>query len=82
MKYIITFLIVATITAICVGFYIKSFDPKTGEIVIGLSIMFGSFIVMPLFIYHRWKNKKVQDYMLTRENIEKMREFNDGKKKL
>jgi hypothetical protein len=34
---------------------------------------------MPIFIFRRWKNKDVKDYMLTKENIEKMRDFNDSK---
>lgn len=36
-------------------------------------------LLMPLFIYHRWKDKKVKDYMLTEENILKMKAFNDSK---
>jgi hypothetical protein len=35
---------------------------------------------MPVFIYHRWKNKNVKDYMLTKENIEKMQDFQKDKK--
>ena len=31
------------------------------------------FIWMPLFIYHRWKNRSIQDYMLTKENIDRMK---------
>ena len=61
------------------GFYVKSFDEATGDIIIGLSILAGTFVLMPLFIYHRWKNRKVKDYMLTRENIEKMRDFQNDK---
>ena len=37
------------------------------------------FIVMPLFIYNRWKNKDIKDYMLTEESIKKMRAFNNSK---
>ena len=32
------------------------------------------FIVFPLFSYYRWKGKNLKDYMITKENIEKMRE--------
>ena len=63
------------------GFYIKPEDPETGNLFIGLSIVLGFFVVMPLFIYHRWKNRSVKDYMLTKESIEKMREFNNSKDK-
>ena len=63
-----------------VGFYVRTSEQATGDIVIGLSILTGTFILMPLFIYHRWKNRKVKDYMLTKENIEKMRDFQNDKK--
>jgi hypothetical protein len=35
---------------------------------------------MPLFIYHRWKNRSVKDYMLTKENIKKMQDYQKDKK--
>ena len=38
-----------------------------------------SGIVFPLFSYYRWKDKKMADYMLTAENLDKMREHNDAK---
>jgi len=37
----------------------------------GVAGMF--FIVFPLFSYHRWKDKNIKDYMLTKENLDKMR---------
>ena len=51
-----------------------------GDKWVGIAILTASFILMPLFIYHRWKNKKVKDYMLTEENLKKMRNFNSDKK--
>lgn len=51
----------------------------TGHKYIGLGVVLGFFIVMPLFIYHRWKDRKVADYMLTKEAIEKMQAYNNSK---
>ncbi len=48
---------------------------------IGFAIVGGFFVLMPTFIYHRWKDKKVDDYMLTKENIMKMKEYNDSKER-
>lgn len=79
MKYFLTILFISVLVALSVGFYVQGHDEAKGNVVIGLSLMAGFFILMPLFIYHRWKNKDVKDYMLTRENIEKMNDF--GKKK-
>ena len=79
MKLLLKTLLLIDIIGLCIGFYIKSENLAQGELIIGLSLVLGFFIVMPLFIYHRWKNKNVKDYMLSKENILKMREFNDSK---
>ena len=81
MKFSIILLFVVSILGGSIGFYIKSDDPQNGNLFIGLSLVLGFFVVMPLFLYHRWKNRNVKDYMLTKESIEKMREFNDSKDK-
>jgi membrane protein YdbS with pleckstrin-like domain len=81
MRLSIILLFVISIIGASIGFYIKPEDPETGNLFIGLSIVLGFFVVMPLFIYHRWKNRSVKDYMLTKESIEKMREFNNSKDK-
>jgi len=79
MKYLIILLFFISLIGGSIGFYIKAEDPENGHLFIGLSIVLGFFVVMPLFIFHRWKNRSVKDYMLTRESIEKMREFNNSK---
>ena len=59
--------------AFVAGFVIKADYHALGERIIGISVLFSAFIFMPLFIYHRWKDKKLEDYTLTTENIEKMK---------
>lgn len=80
MKYFITILFIAVLIALGSGFYIKSGDEATGKLIIGLTLMVGFFILMPLFIYHRWKNRSVKDYMLNKENIKKMQDYQKNKK--
>jgi len=80
MKYFLTLLLLAVISGLCAGFYIKSENEETGQLIIGTSIMVGIFILMPIFIYHRWKDRSVKDYMLTKENIEKMQNYQKDKK--
>lgn len=46
------------------GVYLKYQDHPKGEIVIGLSILFLSFILMPLFIFYRFRNGKYKKYVL------------------
>ncbi|SEL24480.1 hypothetical protein SAMN04487910_2141 [Aquimarina amphilecti] len=81
MKYAIRILFTAVVALVAIGYYYKnSGDHLTGDKWVGLGILGASFILMPLFIYHRWKDKKVKDYMLTEDNIKKMRDFNNKEK--
>jgi len=71
MKYLIIFLFIASFGSIITGYVIANeFSPKF----IGFGVLCLFLVVIPLFIYHRWKDRKVKDYMLTEENLKKMRE--------
>jgi|TARA_B100001063_G_C16257796_1_gene308481 flagellar biosynthesis protein FliP len=82
MKHLIKFLLFISFIGLCLGFYIKDENTVSGDYLIGLSLMLLMFIIMPLFIYNRWKNKDIKDYMLTEESIKKMRAFNNSKDNL
>jgi ABC-type antimicrobial peptide transport system permease subunit len=77
MKRLIWFLFITTLVSMFIGLIVELpySDKLVGFGVIGLCA-----VVFPLFSYYRWKDKKMADYMLTPENLEKMREFNDSKK--
>lgn len=79
MKHLLQLFVLISIVGICYGFYLKPENTYQGDLYIGLSLVLLIFITMPIFIYRRWKNKDVKDYMLTKENIKKMRDFNDSK---
>jgi hypothetical protein len=49
-------------------------DVDYTEKLIGFGVLGLFLIVFPLFSYYRWKGKDVKDYMLTKENLDKMRE--------
>ena len=77
MKHLIWFLFITTMVSMLIGLIVElpCSDKLVGFGVIGLCT-----VVFPLFSYYRWKDKKMADYMLTAENLEKMREYNDSKK--
>ena len=89
MKYLIWILFIASVGSIFLGFAIPDSDTtdalkKANEIaisekLIGFGIVGLCGIVFPLFAYYRWKDKKASDYMLNKENIEKMRAYNNKK---
>lgn len=80
MKYILTLLFLIALSFVLYGYYIGEDDLVVKYRFIGLGIVVFFFVWMPIFIYHRWKNKKVKDYMLNKENIEKMRDYSKKKK--
>ena len=90
MKYLIWSLFIITIVSIFLGLSIpdsstvnlaqKTIENDISNKLIGFGVIGLCAVVFPLFSYYRWKDKKMADYMLTAENLEKMREYNDSKK--
>jgi uncharacterized membrane protein YgaE (UPF0421/DUF939 family) len=74
MKYIIWSFFIISVALITGGYFL---EVNYTETLIGAGVAVLFVIVFPLFSYHRWKNKKLKDYMITKENIEKMRRFNN-----
>jgi len=70
MKYIIALLFIASAGSIITGYVI---DADYSNKMIGFGVVGLFVIVFPLFSYYRWKDKKLKDYMITKENLEKMR---------
>ena len=69
---IITFIaLLASITSIICGL---SIDVDYSQKLVGFGVVGLFLIVFPLFSYYRWKGKDVKDYMLTKENLDKMRD--------
>ncbi|WP_274474116.1 hypothetical protein [Mangrovimonas aestuarii] len=79
MKYIILILFIASIASILTGFI---FDLEYSQKLIGFGAIGLFFIVFPLFSWYRWKDKDIKDYMLTKENLEKMRKREGDDRKL
>jgi len=71
MKYIILITFITSITSIILGFILNvSYSQK----LIGFGVVGLFFVVFPLFSYYRWKDKNINDYMINKENLDKMRE--------
>lgn len=81
MKFAIPFFFILSIVLVLLGFYFKSENYTQGELLIGLGVVCGFLVTMPLFLYNRWKDKDVKEYMLTKESFKKMREYEANKDK-
>ena len=71
-KYIIVLIVFASFGAIIYGFTIKAENLFLAHRFIGSGTVGLFLIAMPLFLFKESKGKKMKDYMLTKENIEKM----------
>ncbi|MBT8297961.1 MAG: hypothetical protein KJO52_06465 [Maribacter sp.] len=73
MKYIISLIVIASLGAILYGFSIQEEELSLAHKYIGFGTAGLFLVAMPLFLYKESKGKKMNDYMLTEENIRKMR---------
>ena len=64
MKTVLKLILILTLGLIGYGFYLNSSASGTGEKFIGIGVVVFAFILMPLFIYHRYKNKDLRNYSL------------------
>ena len=77
MKYLISILTITAFTSIILGF---TLEVDYSEKLIGFGVLGLFLVVFPLFSFYRWKGKNVNDYMITKENLDKMRESQETKK--
>ena len=77
MKYIILIAFLLSFGSIICGF---ALEVDYSQKLIGFGVLGLVVVVFPLFSYYRWKDKNVKDYMLTKENLDKMRENQKQKK--
>ncbi len=68
---IITFIaLIASFSSIICGFML---EVEYSQKLVGFGVLGLFFVVFPLFSYYRWKGKDIKDYMLTQENLDKMK---------
>lgn len=80
MRIFINVLSLSILVGIVVGFLIKRNDILLGDRIVGISILAGAFILMPAFLVYRSRGKKFKDYMLTNDNLKKMKEHQKNKR--
>ncbi len=71
LKTITLIAFLASAASIASGFLL---DLAYKQKLIGFGVAGIFFVVFPLFSYYRWRDKDFKDYMLTKENLDKMRE--------
>ncbi|MFD1094341.1 hypothetical protein [Salegentibacter chungangensis] len=75
MNTVLKILGISILVAIGTGFYFRlNEEVLLGDRIIGIAVLAAAFILMPIFLYVRWKGKKLKDYTLSDENLRKMRD--------
>ena len=71
MKYFILIAFLASMGSILCGYIL---EVEYAQKLIGFGVLGLFLVAFPLFAYHTWKGKNLKDYMLTQENLDKMRD--------
>jgi len=72
MKLYVRILLMSVLLILGVGFYLKYTDNPKGNLLIGLGVLLFAFVLMPSFLYHRYRDKKLTDYTLNKEKIDQI----------
>ena len=69
MKNLLKILFVIFIIWMFVGTYLIQTEHPKGQIIMGLGVFYLSFLLMPIFIYYRYRGGKYKKYQLNDEKI-------------
>ena len=64
MKVVLRLLLLLVLGLIGYGYYLNLDESGAGEKFIGFGVVLFAFILMPIFIYHRYKGKDLRNYSL------------------
>ena len=73
MKYIVIIITLVSIVSIVYGFSLYETQQAIAHKYIGSGTLGLFLLAMPIFLYKESKHRKMKDYMLTEENVRKMR---------
>jgi len=67
LKIILRFLLLIEVMLFFIGYYIKSSNPKQGNFIVGIAVLGMAFVLLPFFLYMRYKKKKLSEYMFPKD---------------
>lgn len=71
MKIVLKVLFIIFLIWMVVGIYLLNTNHEKSQIVMGLGVLYMSFILMPIFIYHRYKDGKYKKYIIDNNSNKK-----------
>lgn len=73
MRVFLIVLLIIVLSLIGAGYYLKETGDLNGEIVIGIGVLLIAFVLMPAFIYHRYKNKDLSSFNISNFDKDEVR---------
>ncbi len=64
MKYLVRILFLIVMGFVAFGYFHKNNGNNEGDKWVGIGVLILAFVLMPVFIYHRYRNKKLKDFEL------------------
>ncbi|WP_445383394.1 hypothetical protein [Robiginitalea sp. IMCC43444] len=75
IRYLVLLIVLASLGSIAYGFSLDA-DSVMANKYIGFGVIGLFLVAMPIFLWSESRGKKMKDYMLTDENLKKMRNRN------
>ena len=69
MKLALKIMFIVFVIWMITGAYLVNTEHEKAQIVMGLGVLYLSFIFMPLFIYYRYKDGKYKKYIINDEKL-------------
>ena len=69
MKNLIIILFIVFLVWMIIGGYLINTEHEKAQVVMGLGVLYLSFLFMPLFIYYRYRDGKYKKYILNDQKL-------------
>ena len=69
MKLALKIMFVVFVVWMVLGAYLIQTEHEKAEVVMGLGVLYLSFIFMPIFIYYRYKDGKYKKYIINDDKL-------------
>ncbi|MFT5761950.1 MAG: hypothetical protein ACI8WA_001074 [Polaribacter sp.] len=78
MKLVLKILFIIFILWMSIGIFLLKTEHPKAEIVMGLGVFYLSFLLMPIFIYYRYKDGKYKKYQLNDQKLKELMKNKDS----
>ncbi len=69
MKWFVRIILIIVLLTLATGFVLKAVDHDKADLVIGIGVIIFALVLMPSFIYQRYRTRKLEDYLLDKEKM-------------